>query len=439
MFQELLIAILVIFIVVAFFVGRSRKPQVSASENIKLQAEIDFLNRECAQLQSDKKNATEREELLRQDNQELIARISIRDTEYHHIKEKLKEQQLETQDLQEKFTTAFENLAHKILEAKSESFVKQNKQSLETLLTPLQEKIVTFEQKVTQTHLESVDYHAALRQQILGLKELNQQMSQETINLTKALKGDNKMQGNWGELILERVLEKSGLEKGREYEVQQHRLAEDGSRMLPDVVLFLPDNRKMIIDSKVSLVAYERYINETDETAKANFLNAHLKSLKQHIEGLADKNYQDLYAGDSPDFVLLFVPIETAFTAAINAEPSLYTKAFDRNIIVVTPSTLLATLRTIDTMWTQRKQQENAFEIARQAGLLYDKFEGLIQDLSKIGKRIDDTKNEYDKAFNKLSHGRGNLISSVQRLKEMGAKAKKSLPETLIQKAEDQE
>ena len=438
-----------IFIVVAlmfFLIGKNFQNNKCKSLTIRLDERNSYLTTQLEQSQlliensrklflEEKRTYQEREELFRLDNQELIARISIRDTEYFNLKEKLSQQQKETLTLQERFTHEFENLANKILEEKSEKFSKQNQTNIENLLNPLNDKILSFEQKVTQTHKESIDYHAALRQQIIGLKELNQQMNQETINLTKALKGDNKIQGNWGELILERVLEKSGLEKGREYEVQKSYQVDNGTRYQPDVIIHLPENKKMIIDSKVSLIAYERYVNEEDENKRPKLLRDHLLSLKQHIDSLASKNYQDIFDSYSPDFVLLFIPIESAFSTALQAEANLYTQAFDKNIVIVTPSTLLATLRTIDTMWNQQKQQENAYEIARQAGLLYDKFQGLIQDLIKIGNKIEETKTEYHKAFNKLSEGRGNLIVSVQKLKDMGAKAKKSLDTELINKA----
>ena len=306
---------------------------------------------------------------------------------------------------------------------------------MKNILNPLQEKITDFEKKVENTHKESIDYHAALRQQILGLKEMNLQMSKETLNLTKALKGDSKIQGNWGELVLERVLEKSGLEKGREYEIQKSFTTEEGNRVQPDVIINLPDGKKMIVDSKVSLTAYEKYINEEDDEQKNSFLKEHVNSLKRHVEQLGSKNYQHLYQMESPDFVLLFIPIEPAFAIALNEDTQLYNKAFERNIVIVTPSTLLATLRTIDSMWTNQKQQENAYEIARQAGALYDKFDGFVTDLVKIGKKMDEAKTEYEGAMNKLVDGKGNLITSVQKLKIMGAKAKKSLPDAILNRA----
>jgi DNA recombination protein RmuC len=308
---------------------------------------------------------------------------------------------------------------------------------LKNILSPLQDKIQLFEKKVEDTHKESIDYHAALRQQILGLREMNEQMSKETINLTKALKGDSKMQGNWGELVLERVLEKSGLEKDREYFVQQSHVTEDGNRVFPDVIINLPDGKKMIIDSKVTLTAYERYINEEDSEVKNQYLKEHIVSINRHVEQLGNKNYHDLYHMESPDFVLLFIPIESAFAVALNEDTTLYNKAFEKNIVIVTPSTLLATLRTIDSMWTNQKQQENAIEIARQAGALYDKFEGFVSDLIKIGKKMDEAKIEYGNAMNKLVDGKGNLITSVEKLKKMGAKAKKALPEAVLKRANE--
>ena len=395
-----------------------------------------------AQIQSFKeiveKERTEKE-IIRNEKDSLAIQLSKKEVDFENLWERNKEQKQEVEQLQEKFTKEFENLANKILDEKSNKFTEQNKENLQNILSPLQDKIQLFEKKVEDTHKESIDYHAALRQQILGLREMNLQMSKETINLTKALKGDSKMQGNWGELVLERVLEKSGLEKGREYEVQQAFTTDDGNRVFPDVVINLPDGKKMIVDSKVSLTAYEKYSNEEDEELKANYLKEHVTSIKRHVEQLGTKNYQDLYQIESPDFVLLFIPIEPAFAMALNEDTSLYNKAFEKNIVIVTPATLLATLRTIDSMWTNQKQQENALEIARQAGALYDKFEGFVADLIKIGKKIDESKVEYAGAMNKLVEGKGNLISSVERLKKMGAKAKKALPDTILNRADKDE
>ena len=359
-----------------------------------------------------------------------------KNVEFDNLIRRNEEQKAEVEALQQKFTKEFENLANKILRSNSEVFTKQNKEQLKTILNPLQEKIQTFEKKVEDSQKESISMHSALKEQLLGLKDLNLQMTKEATNLTKALKGDSKMQGNWGELVLERVLEKSGLEKDREYFVQQSFTLEDGTRVMPDVVLHLPDNKKMIIDSKVSLTDYERYIN-SEEEEKVTSLKNHVNSIKKHVDQLSEKNYQDLYDIESPDFVLMFIPIEPAFAVALNEDNSLYNKAFEKNIVIVTPATLLATLRTIDTMWNNEKQQRNAIEIARQAGALYDKFEGLVKDLTGVGKDIDRAKSNYSAAMNKLVEGRGNLIISVEKLKKMGAKAKKALPENIVKRAEE--
>ncbi len=397
------------------------------------------VNKEQLQFEKRIEDISYEKERIRDEKDSLAIQLSKKEVDFENLWERHKEQKAEVEQLQVKFTKEFENLANKILEEKSNKFTEQNRENMRNILSPLQDKIQLFEKKVEDTHKESIDYHAALRQQILGLREMNIQMSKETINLTKALKGDSKMQGNWGELVLERVLEKSGLEKGREYEVQQAFTTEEGNRVFPDVVINLPDGKKMIVDSKVSLTAYEKYSNEEDDTIRSGWLKEHVNSIKRHVEQLGNKNYHDLYHIESPDFVLLFIPIEPAFAVALNEDNSLYNKAFEKNIVIVTPSTLLATLRTIDSMWTNQKQQENALEIARQAGALYDKFEGFVNDLIKIGKKIDESKTEYTAAMNKLVDGKGNLITSVEKLKKMGAKAKKALPESIINRAEKEE
>jgi DNA recombination protein RmuC len=379
----------------------------------------------------------EREE-IRREKEFLNSELTRKNTEYENLQEQNLKRDQELAKQQEQLRKDFELMANKILDEKSEKFTLQNKENIKQILNPLQEKIQVFEKKVEDTQKESISMHSALKEQLLGLKDLNQQMTKEATNLTRALKGDSKMQGNWGELVLERVLEKSGLEKDREYFVQQSFTTAEGSRVLPDVVLHLPDNKRMIIDSKVSLTDYERYVN-ADEDERPQFLKAHVNSIRKHVDQLSDKKYEDLYDIQSPDFVLMFIPIEPAFAIAINDDNTLYNKAFEKNIVIVTPSTLLATLRTIDTMWNNEKQQQNAIEIARQAGALYDKFEGLVSDLTGVGKKIDDAKKDYSSAMNKLVEGRGNLISSIQKLKKLGAKAKKSLPEAIVKRAKNDE
>ena len=390
---------------------------------------ITSLNQKLMDSDEDKKHLQSEKEL--QSNQ--IVRYQA---DLENLQQKHEEQKGELEKLQEKFTKDFEILANKILEDKSKKFTESNKQNIETILTPLNKKIKEFEEKVEKSQKENISIHSALKEQLLNLQNQNLKITQEAENLTKALKGDSKMQGNWGELVLERVLEKSGLEKDREYSVQQSFTREDGSRVLPDVIINMPDGKKMIVDSKVSLTDYERFTN-ADEEDKPKFLKDHINSLRKHVEQLSAKKYEDLYEMESPDFVLMFVPIEPAFAIAINEDVSLYNKAFEQNIVIVTPSTLLATLRTIDTMWSNEKQQRNAIEIARQAGALYDKFEGFVSDLTKVGKKMDEAKNEYRGAMNKLVEGRGNIVTSIEKLKKMGAKAKKSIPEPILKRAHE--
>jgi len=373
---------------------------------------------------------------LRDEKEHLRNQITRYQADIENLQAKNTEQKEEVEKLQEKFTKEFENLANKILDEKSTKFTEQNQKNIKQILNPLQEKIQLFEKKVEESQKENISIHSALKEQLLHLQNQNLKITQEAENLTKALKGDSKMQGNWGELVLERVLEKSGLEKDREYVVQQSFTLDDGIRVLPDVIINLPDGKKMIVDSKVSLTDYERYVNAEDEE-QAKHLKDHINSLNRHVEQLSAKKYEDLYEMESPDFVLLFIPIEPAFAVAINNDNKLYNKAFEKNIVIVTPSTLLATLRTIDTMWNNEKQQRNAIEIARQAGALYDKFEGFVGDLTKVGKKMDEAKSEYKGAMNKLVEGRGNIVTSIEKLKKMGAKAKKSIPEPILKRAEE--
>jgi DNA recombination protein RmuC len=428
---------LLLFIValaIGIFIGKMIFSAKSQSEKAFLEEKLNSLKEqsqmEKAALDKQLQQTLQEKESIRNEKEAINIQLTKKEVDFENLWERNKEQKEEVEKLQEKFTKEFENLANKILDEKSSKFTEQNKENMKNILSPLQDKIQLFEKKVEDTHKESIDYHAALRQQILGLSEMNAQMSKETLNLTKALKGDSKMQGNWGELILERVLEKSGLEKDREYFVQQSHINTEGNRVFPDVVINLPDGKKMIVDSKVSLTAYEKFINEEDDSLKNGYLKEHVNSIKRHVEQLGEKNYQDLYQIESPDFVLLFIPMEPAFALALNEDTTLYNKAFEKNIVIVTPSTLLATLRTIDSMWANQKQQENAFEIARQAGALYDKFEGFVADLIKIGKKIDESKVEYQGAMNKLVDGKGNLITSVEKLKKWELKPKKPFQKT---------
>ena len=433
----LLFIIAIIALAAGGFLGHFIARLQAKNDTGKLEERLQQATSQTEKLEERFDSVLQERENIRKEKDFLNLELTKRSSIVENLEGKLREERNEVEKLQEKFTKEFENLANKILDSKSEKFTKQNKENIDTILKPLQEKIEKFEKKVEFTNKESIDRHAMLRQQIIGLKELNEQMSKEAINLTKALKGDSKIQGNWGELVLERVLEKSGLEKDREYFVQTSFTTEEGKRVLPDVVIHLPDNNKMIIDSKVSLVAYERYVNEEDELLKKQHLNEHVNSLKKHIEQLSSKNYHDLYTIESPDFVLLFVPIEPAFALAINTDENVYAWAFEKNIVIVTPSTLLATLRTIDTMWNNEKQQQNALEIATQAGRLYDQFVNLTDDLIKVGNQLNTVKGSYDGTMKKLT-GQGNLIKKVENIKKLGIKQRKHLNEKLVQKAQEE-
>jgi len=428
-----------IFLGLGFFIGKLLSKNQSTALNAQKEEQIRQMGLQIEQLQKQISSLSTDKDTLRNEREAMTIQLTKKEADFDNLLDRNKEYRIEVEQLQEKFTQEFEILANKILEEKTNKFTEQNKENLKNILTPLQDKIQLFEKKVEDTHKESIGNNVALRQQILGLREMNEQMTKETINLTKALKGDSKMQGNWGELVLERVLEKSGLEKDREYFTQQSTTTSTGQRLQPDVVIALPDGKKIIVDSKVTLTAYERYVNENEEEIKKQHLRDHILSITRHVDQLSAKNYFDLYQMESPDFVLLFIPIESAFALALNEDATLYNKAFEKNIVIVTPTTLLATLKTINSMWSNQKQQENALEIARQAGALYDKFEGFVGDLLKIGKKMEEAKVEYEGAMNKLKEGKGNLISSVERLKKMGAKAKKALPDSLINSADNKE
>ncbi len=373
---------------------------------------------------------------IRREKEMLHSELTRTQTEFENLSEKNQEQKAEVEKLQEKFTKEFENLANKILDEKSSKFTLQNKENIDAILKPLQDKIQNFEKRVEETNKEDITRTADLRREIIGLKDLNEQMSKETTNLTKALKGDTKMQGNWGELVLERVLERSGLQKDSEYFVQQSFTTDEGRRVMPDIIIHLPGNKKLVVDSKVSLVAYERYINELDDNEKPSHLKNHLLSVRKRVAELSDKNYHQLYEMESPDFVLLFIPIESAFAIASMEYPALYSDAFERNIIIVTPTTLLAVLKTIDSMWQNEKQKENAIEIATQAGRLYDAFVNLTEELIKVGNQIGTVQKSYENAMVKLT-GKGNLIKRVENLKALGAKASKEQNEKLLKRAND--
>lgn len=352
-------------------------------------------------------------------------------TKYELTQTSADQNKAESTQLQKTLTLQFENLAQKIFDEKSNKMTDQNSKQLEGILSPLREKLKDFEKKVEDSYVNEQKDRSHLKGEISKLIELNQTMSKDAQNLTLALKGENKTQGNWGELILENILERSGLRKGEEYFTQETVKGLGGETLRPDVIVRLPEGKHLIVDSKMTLIAYEASISATTESEREKFSKGHVESLKNHINELSDKKYHLADKIISPDFVMLFMPIEPAFALAFKLKPELFEQAWDKNVAIVSPTTLLTTLRTVASLWKQERQQQNALEIARRGGELYDKFAGIVKDLETVGSRLNSAKDAHEDVMKKMSTGRGNLISQVEKLKELGAKAEKSLPAPL--------
>ncbi len=390
------------------------------SEQSRLEERNNQLDKQLQELEAEEQEA-------RKKSGELEKELAGLQADYRNLQQKLNEQKEELGKMQEELKLQFENLANKILDEKSQKFTKQNREQLDQLLNPLGEKLESFKKKVEENYTQESKDRATLKEQIRQMAELNQRMSEDAKNLTKALKGDTKTQGNWGEVILQRILEKSGLEKGREYEIQESTTTEDGRRLQPDVVIHLPDKKFLIVDSKVSLTAYEKIVTAETDTEVEHIIKQHIASVRAHVKGLSEKNYQQIHGDQSPDFVLLFIPIEPAFGLALQHDSSLYLDAFEKNIVIVSPSTLLATLGTIQSVWKQEYQNKNALEIAQRGGALYDKFVNFVESMTEIGQRIHQTQLSYDEAMNRLRSGRGNLIRQAEMMKKLGVKNTKQL------------
>ncbi|MDE0472318.1 MAG: DNA recombination protein RmuC [Ekhidna sp.] len=356
---------------------------------------------------------------------------------YKNLKERLEEQKGELSQLQQKFTSEFENLANKIFEEKSKKFTEQNRSNLFDLLNPLKENIEKFEQKIERNNKNSLQWNTELKTELHHLKNLNQQITKEAESLTKALKGDSKAQGNWGEVQVEMILQKVGLEKDVHYQKEQNFKTHEGTNQRLDYIIKLPDEKYLILDSKVSLTAYANYFESTNEQDKATFLKQHLASIQDHIKRLGSKNYQNLDTIRQPDFILMFMANEPALVMALKEDLQLFEKALDKNIVLVSSSTLLATLRTVSYIWKQDRQNKNALEIARQAGSLYDKFTGFTEDMLKVGSNLRQTKDNYDAAMKKLTEGRGNLVGSTEKLRKLGARSSKQIDSRLVERASE--
>jgi len=383
-------------------------------------------------LQKEKEELILQIQLLRSENSIQSQQLARAEADFSNLQEKLEFQKKEMENLQQKFTSEFESIAAKILKQNTTDFSAANQKNITDLLSPLKEKIQVFEKKVEDTYEKGLKDQTDLKAELKKLHDLNLKISDEANNLTKALKGDVKKQGNWGEMILERILERSGLTEGREYRKQESVLSENGQRFQPDVVIHLPDQKHIVVDSKVSLVAYERLVNAENEKDRPAFVKEHLQSVRGHIKILSEKHYQHSPNFNCPDFVLLFIPIESSFSIAVQEDQELFLYAWDNKVVLVSPSTLLATLRTISSIWQQENQTRNAIEIARQSGALYDKFVAFIADMESIGKSLDSTRKTYDQAASKLYSGSGNLVKRAENIRKLGAKTSKELPPELI-------
>lgn len=448
----LIVSIVILVIAVVLFLKKPKATDgVSADELLRLREENNRLQINLAKaeerasgltLERDKADKLLQDERIRYDastialNQELNTeknRMAKAEEQFIAQRQRLAEQEKSIQEIQQKFQLEFQNIASKLLEEKSQKFVETNKTHLDILLNPLKENIKAFEEKVDKVYNMEAAERNTLKGVISQLMELNKLISNEAQNLTKALKGDSKKQGNWGEVILERVLERSGLVKDREYRLQASLISADGSRLQPDVIIDLPDEKHLIIDSKVSLVAYERLVNAETEDDRKLYSKAHVESIRGHVNGLSSKNYHDLYQINSPDFVLLFVPIESSFSFAVQLDAELFSDAWEKRVVIVSPSTLLATLRTISSIWKQERQNRNVLEIARLSGAMYDKFVGFIGDMENIGKNIKQSQSAYESAISKLTEGNGNLTKTAEKIKGLGAKANKQLDQKFIE------
>jgi DNA recombination protein RmuC len=428
--------------VIGWIFGKNRSQNnvdisINNEELIQVQGKLQLADELKLRVEEELEDAKLKLEEERRISLEINKKLTQKETEYQNLEEKLSEQKLELNKINERFSLEFKNLANEIFEEKSKKFTDQNKTNLSELLLPLKERIGDFQKKIEDTNKESLERNASLVQHIKNLSDLNKQITKEAENLTKALKGDNKAQGNWGEVILERILEKSGLQKDREYFTQVSEVSEEGKRYQPDVVVKLPEEKSIIIDSKVSLISYERYVNAESEEEQAQNLKLHINSIRAHIKSLGDKNYQNLYDLKGLDFVLLFIPIEPAFTLAMQYDNELFNDAYAKNIVVVSPSTLIATLRTISSIWKQEYQNKNVMEIARQSGALYDKFVGFVDDLKNIGRHIESSQKVYRDSMKKLYEGSGNLVRRAENIKKLGAKTSKQLDQQLLDRSEE--
>ena len=432
----------ILYLLIGLAAGISIGVLYSKNKAVPNRSNSDLNNYVTKELYTSEKERSEKIEKENREKEEIIgnlkADVSSRDTLIDGLNSKLDEENKRLIEQQKQLQTQFENMANEIFEKRSEKFAEQNQKNIDQILKPLGEKIKSFEQSVEDKYLKDQKNKAGLSEQIKLLQETNQKISHDANNLAKALKGDSKVQGDWGELQLEVLLEKSGLNKGVHFRTQNSLKDEEGNDKRPDCIIDLPDEKNLIIDSKVSLSAYEKYVNSEDELKKQVLLKQHLESIKKHIKDLAGKDYPNLYSINTPDYVLMFIPIEPALTLALQEDGEIFNLALNKNIILVSTSTLMATMRTVSFIWQQENQKKNVLEIARQSGALYEKFIGFTNDLESVGKAIDNAHKKYEAAQNKLISGRGNLVNSVEKIKKLGAKTNKSISQDLIDKSDSE-
>ncbi len=436
-----LVAGILIGIAITWLFFKSRK--LDNSQLDTLQNSVNTLEKEIVKYEAGKNYYEEQIGAIKaenisciSENKELLASLNVSETNLQNLKEKLDTQKLELEELQKKLVLEFENLANRILDDKSKSFSELNKKQIDAILNPFNENLKEFKTTVKDTYEKGLKERSELGAELKIIQELNIKLSAEASNLTKALKGDVQKQGRWGEMILEKILESSGLEKGNQYKTQDSFSIEEGRRLRPDAVIYLPEGKHIIIDSKVSLVAYEKLVNADNEDDRKRFTKEHILSVRNHIKELADKDYVANLGLDTPEYLLMFIPVEASLAVAVSNDTQIFNEAWDRRIVIVSPSTLIATLMTVNAIWKQTNQTQNALLIADRGGKLYEKFVGFVEDMNRIGIAIDRASKEYGSAMSKLSTGAGNLVKQTEDLKKLGAKTTKSMSKEILIQAD---
>jgi len=427
--------------VISWLFFKSKKQ--NSSESDELLNKINLLEKDCVRFEANIKNYEDQIDIAKSElstkdfeNKELLAQLNIAETNFLNIREKLETQKVEITELQKKLVTEFENLANRVLEEKSKSFSELNKKQIDSILNPFNENLKEFKATVKDTYEKGLKERSELGAELKIIQELNIKLSAEASNLTKALKGDVQKQGRWGEMILEKILESSGLEKGKQYKTQDSFSIEEGRRLRPDAVIYLPEGKHIIIDSKVSLVAYEKLVNADNEEDRKRFTKEHILSVRNHIKELNDKDYVANLGLETPEYLLMFIPVEASLAVAVSNDNLIFNEAWDRRIVIVSPSTLIATLMTVNAIWKQTNQTQNALLIADRGGKLYEKFVGFVEDMNRIGVAIDRASKEYTSAMSKLSTGTGNLIKQTEDLKKLGAKTTKAMSKDILIQAD---